>query len=300
LPLAVFRRQAGKAGVEDQPSDAKSRERRQERRDAAEATVERRKGWQSVTCFRRLSVKQDDPGDLFGIATREEPHVLRARRMTVSASANEGCPENHKEERRPHSTERVDDRIAWREGKKSNASKSRKAVRAAPPIAGYASSRVSRALRATPNAPSHDDSRWYSGIGIHRDTWIIVKELVHAALDGVKITTPDVDAERAVVTIATTVQNDSINTQTVSVATDIRAVNGTAVASDTTPATLLPGERAVVRQRLYVDAPSLWSVDRPPSIPRRLSCAPPRTCWMRSGRGLAFARCSSIPSTASA
>jgi beta-galactosidase len=49
----------------------------------------------------------------------------------------------------------------------------------------------------------------------------------------------------------------------VSVATDIRAVNGTAVASDTTPATLLPGERAVVRQRLYVDAPSLWSVDRP-------------------------------------
>jgi beta-galactosidase len=77
----------------------------------------------------------------------------------------------------------------------------------------------------------------------------------------VKITTPDVDAERAVVTIATTVQNDSINSQTVSVATDIRAVNGTAVASDMTPATLLPGEREVVR--LYVDAPSLWSVDRP-------------------------------------
>jgi hypothetical protein len=90
-------------------------------------------------------------------------------------------------------------------------------------------------------ARAHDDSRWYSGIGIHRDTWIIVKELVHVALDGVKIATPDVDAERAVVMIATTVQNDSINTQTESVATDIRAVNDTAVASDTTPATLLPG-----------------------------------------------------------
>jgi hypothetical protein len=73
LPVAVFRGQAGKAGVEDQPSDAKSRERRQERRDAAEAAVERRKGWQSLKCFRRLSVKQEDPGDLFGVATREDP-----------------------------------------------------------------------------------------------------------------------------------------------------------------------------------------------------------------------------------
>ncbi|HEX7780499.1 MAG TPA: glycoside hydrolase family 2 TIM barrel-domain containing protein, partial [Vicinamibacterales bacterium] len=93
--------------------------------------------------------------------------------------------------------------------------------------------------------------------------WIIVKELVHIALDGVKITTPDVDAERAVVAIATTVQNESINTQTVSVATEIRHANGGSVASDTAPVTLLPGESAVVRQRLYVDAPELWSVDRP-------------------------------------
>jgi beta-galactosidase len=87
-------------------------------------------------------------------------------------------------------------------------------------------------------ARAHDDSRWYSGIGIHREAWIIVKELVHIAHDGVKIRTPDVDAERAVVAIATTVQNDSINTQTVSVATGIRNAKGGALASDTTPVTL--------------------------------------------------------------
>jgi beta-galactosidase len=112
-------------------------------------------------------------------------------------------------------------------------------------------------------ARAHQDSRWYPGIGIHRDTSIIVKELVHVALDGVKITTPDVDSERAVVAIATTVQNEGINTQTVSVATEIRDANGGSVASDTTPVTLVPGESAVVRQRLYVDAPALWSVDSP-------------------------------------
>ena len=112
-------------------------------------------------------------------------------------------------------------------------------------------------------ARAHQDSRWYPGIGIHRDTWVIVKELVHIALDGVKITTPDVDAERAVVAIATTAQNDGINTETVRVATEVRDVNGRSVASDTSPVTLLPGESAVVRQRLYVNPPALWSVETP-------------------------------------
>jgi hypothetical protein len=64
-------------------------------------------------------------------------------------------------------------------------------------------------------------------------TWIIVKEVVHIARRA-KITTTDVDAERAVVTMATTVHNESINTQTVSVATEIRNANGGAVASETT------------------------------------------------------------------
>ena len=39
-------------------------------------------------------------------------------------------------------------------------------------------------------ARAHQDSPWYPGVGIYRDTSIIVKELVHIALDGVKITTP--------------------------------------------------------------------------------------------------------------
>jgi len=112
-------------------------------------------------------------------------------------------------------------------------------------------------------ARAHQDSRWYTGVGILRDTWVHVTELVHLAVDGVKITTPDVDAERAVVAIATTVQNEGVNTETVSVATEVRDINGKSVASDTSPVTLLPGERAVVRQRLYVNAPALWSVETP-------------------------------------
>jgi beta-galactosidase len=57
-------------------------------------------------------------------------------------------------------------------------------------------------------ARAHQDSRWYTGAGIYRDTKLIVADLVHVALDGVRITTPDVEAARAVVAIATTVENE--------------------------------------------------------------------------------------------
>ena len=71
-------------------------------------------------------------------------------------------------------------------------------------------------------ARAHQDSRWYTGAGIYRDTKLIVGELVHVALDGVRVTTPDVDAERAVVAIATTVENETRATRTVRVTTRIR------------------------------------------------------------------------------
>src|SRR3712207_4241293 len=53
-------------------------------------------------------------------------------------------------------------------------------------------------------ARAYKDSRWYTGAGIYRNTHIVVTDPVHVALDGVRITTPDVDDERAVVAVATT------------------------------------------------------------------------------------------------
>jgi beta-galactosidase len=66
-----------------------------------------------------------------------------------------------------------------------------------------------------------------------------------------------------VVAISTTVRDEGLDTQTVSVATEVRDADGRAIASDTSPVTVLPGESAVVRQRLYVNAPALWSVETP-------------------------------------
>ncbi|MFE3828530.1 glycoside hydrolase family 2 TIM barrel-domain containing protein [Streptomyces sp. NPDC059092] len=112
-------------------------------------------------------------------------------------------------------------------------------------------------------ARSHRDSRWYTGAGIYRDTWMLVGGLVRISPDGVHVTTPDIERELAVVEVATRVENDSIAIRTVDVRTEIRDGAGTVVASDSSKITVLPGEPALCRQRLYVDDPALWSPDSP-------------------------------------
>lgn len=112
-------------------------------------------------------------------------------------------------------------------------------------------------------ARTHQDSRWYTGAGIYRDTWMLVGEVVRISPDGVRVTTPDIDGERAVTEVATRVENDSIAIRTVDVVTEVRDADGSVVASDVSKVTVLPGEPATVRQRLYVHAPLLWSPDTP-------------------------------------
>ncbi|MEV8544121.1 glycoside hydrolase family 2 TIM barrel-domain containing protein [Streptomyces sp. NPDC051572] len=112
-------------------------------------------------------------------------------------------------------------------------------------------------------ARAHRDSRWYTGAGIYRDTWMLVGEVVRIAPDGVRVTTPDIDAEQAVVEVATRVENDSIAIRTVDVVTEIRDGGGNVAASDFSKVTVLPGEPATVRQRLYVHDPLPWSPDAP-------------------------------------
>lgn len=112
-------------------------------------------------------------------------------------------------------------------------------------------------------AKSADDSRWYTGTGIYRNTKIMIANLVHIGVDGVKITTPDISAERAVVNVATVVENEGIYPLTTMVMTEILDTEDNIVAVDTAPLTSFSGECGTIRQRLYVKEPKLWSVDSP-------------------------------------
>lgn len=110
---------------------------------------------------------------------------------------------------------------------------------------------------------SSDDSRWYTGTGIYRNTKIIVANMVHIAIDGVKITTPVISGERAMVFVTTQVENEGMNPQSTKVVTEIIDEEGVIVATDASPLTSFAGESTTMRQSLYVKQPELWSVDSP-------------------------------------
>jgi len=115
----------------------------------------------------------------------------------------------------------------------------------------------------TVDATAHRDSRWYSGAGIYRNVHLVVGEPVHVALDGVHVTSPDVDDDGAVIAVATLVENDSTVTVTASVTTEIVDDDGTVVARDVAPLTVFPGRPETLRQRLFVVRPRRWSVEQP-------------------------------------
>ncbi len=105
----------------------------------------------------------------------------------------------------------------------------------------------------------HEDSRWYSGAGLYREVHLLVADPLHIAVDGVRVTVLNVDDDVAVVEVATRVENHDRHIRTVSVVADVPGTQ----AADTTVVTVLPGEAALVRQRLHVGSPRRWSPDDP-------------------------------------
>jgi beta-galactosidase len=109
----------------------------------------------------------------------------------------------------------------------------------------------------------HQDSRWYSGAGLHRDVLLVVSDLVHLDIDGLRVSTPDIDDRRAVVEVVAAVRNQSISTRTVDVSAVVCDADGRIVAEGATPVTLRAGDSALARIRTYVAEPALWSPDSP-------------------------------------
>ena len=113
-------------------------------------------------------------------------------------------------------------------------------------------------------ARAHLDSRWYSGLGIHRPVSLVITELVHIEPNGVRVIPTQIDEHGALVEIATSVRNDDVITQTVEVRSSIvSAGSDTSLGSDTSPVTLAPGASATLRQRIYLAGAARWSVAEP-------------------------------------
>jgi len=108
-------------------------------------------------------------------------------------------------------------------------------------------------------------SRWYPGAGIYRNVWLVVADRVHVAQWGTHVTTPDVSTSSATIDLDVSVENDSSDSVTASVATDIFELDaagrriGSPVAS-TAPVelTIAPGASATADTLTSIQSPKLW------------------------------------------
>jgi beta-galactosidase len=107
-----------------------------------------------------------------------------------------------------------------------------------------------------------DDHRWYSGAGIYRNVNLAVGGLCHFALNGVHITTEDVDGEYAVIEVTSRLESADHARHDCRLLTEIIGDDGKIIAGDKVPITLHTGG-ATMRRRMALKNPPLWNVDSP-------------------------------------
>jgi len=108
-------------------------------------------------------------------------------------------------------------------------------------------------------------SRWYPGGGLYRNVWLTKTQPLHVGQWGTFVTTRDVSPASATIDLAVTVDNDGATAATVSVATDLYALDaegrrtGDVVARiEATPISVAATSSATVRGSTTIARPRLW------------------------------------------
>ena len=107
------------------------------------------------------------------------------------------------------------------------------------------------------------DSRFYTGSGIYRHVWLTVTSPVHVALWGSYVHTPAVRDADALVTVETTVANETNAAAQVKLMTAIQDSAGREVGSVTTEESVAAGASRAIPQQGTVPNPKLWSLAAP-------------------------------------
>jgi len=107
------------------------------------------------------------------------------------------------------------------------------------------------------------NSRWYSGSGIYRHTWLTVTDPIYVPTWGLFVTTPEVAKDRAVVKVASEVRNRTGAEADVVVRTRVLNPKGKPVQTSERQWHLAGQETRTVEQLMEVRAPKLWSPDSP-------------------------------------
>jgi beta-galactosidase len=109
------------------------------------------------------------------------------------------------------------------------------------------------------------NSRWYTGSGIFRHTWLSVADPLHIAPWGVWVTTPDVSAETATVKVTTHLQNGRASTQQATVRVRVLDADGKDAAepANSSASDVAAGAEADAEVSMALRSPKLWSPSSP-------------------------------------
>ena len=107
------------------------------------------------------------------------------------------------------------------------------------------------------------NTRWYSGSGIYRHTWLTMVNPVHIAPWGVYVSSPNISAQKASVEVVTTVSNVEKKNLKVNYVVKILNPNGLVVGKANIQGQVRAGQTTDLKQILTVNNPMLWSIENP-------------------------------------
>jgi beta-galactosidase len=110
---------------------------------------------------------------------------------------------------------------------------------------------------------SQPNSRWYSGSGIYRHTWLTITDPLRIAPSGIYFTTPEVSDQKATARVRTRVQNTSASAQRF----ELHTLLGGPPSIDTVE--LAAGAEREIEITLVLQSPQLWSPGSPNLYPLR-------------------------------
>ena len=108
---------------------------------------------------------------------------------------------------------------------------------------------------------SEQTCRWYSGSGIYRHVWLTLTERLHVGLWGTYVTTPEVSAESAKVSVKTLIKNDYAVPKACTLETAILDDRGRRVGYAKSEKKIEADGEFEFSQEMEVIAPALWSVE---------------------------------------
>ena len=107
------------------------------------------------------------------------------------------------------------------------------------------------------------NSRWYSGSGIDRHTWLLVTDGLHIPQWGTYVTTPNVSADSADIKLAVRVTNDRAETTDFEMNCSLIDQQGAPVATTSTGGHIDGSVGRDMQIAMTLAKPHLWSIDDP-------------------------------------